>query len=102
MTESQQRGSVISARVPDELFVCANAIAKKNRPPQSLSKFVLEAIENEVSRRSMTKPMKSPTLADVVEQIDLIKIELARQIDMSRVNAALLQAVAQQVGAQNQ
>lgn len=94
--------TMLSARVPAELAKLVRTIAARNQPPQSLSEFIKESVTNEVSRRSLTRPLKALTLRDLSAQLDQIQLQLAKQDDTSRINVALIQSVARQVGVQTE
>ena len=87
----------VTARLSEDLFNEVQALLKAT-PDAKLSDFVKAAIENEVSRQTLCKPIKEVTLADISATLLTINQRLADADGNQRLEAQILKSIALAVG----
>ena len=94
---SQPSKVVIQARIPLALHEQCRRLAKAHHG-DNLADFVTAALENEVSRRTLCRPEKEVSLADVMARLEQILNVTGQSKTLEKLNAARLEAVAQAIG----
>lgn len=86
----------VNARVPSETVTAAKKLAEK--AGKSMSDFVRESMENEVSRLSLCPPPKQASLEDLQMKLSDLQELIARLDGRSRLQTEQLLAIGQAIG----
>lgn len=89
---------LVTVRLPEKLYNQVQALLKTT-PDTKLSDFVKSAIDNEVSRQTLCKPVQDVTMADVNDILLIINQRLADADGNQRLESQILQSIAVAVGA---
>ena len=89
----------LNARISAETMAEAKKLAEKSG--KSMSDFVRDAMENEVSRLTLCKPKREASLDDVMSKLDTQQEFLTSLSAQNRLHTAQLDAVLQAIGILN-
>ena len=88
--------TLVNARIPEALVLAAKALAEAE--DSTLSDFVRDALDHEVSRRTLCRPVRPVSLADLEVRLQLMHDSMASQDAQSRLIDAKLELVLQAMG----
>ena len=88
--------TLVNARIPEALVRAAKDLAEADE--STLTDFVRDALDNEVSRRTLCKPARPVSLADLDVRLQQMHDSLASQGAQSRLIDAKLELVLQAMG----
>ena len=89
----------LNARIPAETMAEAKKLAEKSG--KSMSDFVRDAMENEVSRLTLCMPKREASLDDVMSKLTIQQEMVVALGAQNRLHAAQLDAILQAIGIPN-